>query len=200
MKYYPKRRNGDEYYPRGCNTFVVDRIGTELYARDRRGNQFYPRRRHNIFAKTRHGFEYYAKDNAGNEKYPVIQKRSLLIIDPQTHIVKLARFADGTQRYPHDMKGNEYYLREKGLPYLLQNSEGKPYLAKSFRGAPFIPWNYFQEYSLNDHLHTPGKDAAGNTIYVDERNLPPWLQNLVRCMCEIVVICPAVAGIIMSFV
>lgn len=193
MQKYPKRRNGDEYYPKGEANFVVNRDGKEIYARDRRGNQIYPNREHNIFAQDCAGDYYYAKDARGNEYYPIRDNRSLFIIDHTNKNIRLALMVDGTQRYPKDAKGNEYYLRENKQPLLMRKSSGERYLAKSRNGHALIPWNYIQDY-ISEEPCVYSRDTDGNTVYVKESAFPPAFKALIRCICHISVICPNVTG------
>lgn len=187
MKTYPKRRNGDEYYPAN-GAFLVDPSSRELYARDRKGNELYPKS--GSFAKDPEGSFYYARDVHGNELYPV-QKRKSILLSKGHH----ARYADGAQRYPTDSNGNEYYLTcgENNEPYLMRKASGETYLAKNKNGQTLIPWNHLHEFISNDP-HVCSKDAAGNNVYVNESAFPPALQALIRCLCHISIICPRMVG------
>lgn len=191
MRSYP-RRWGSEYYP-STGEFVVNNFGKEIYARDKRGNQIYPNRNQNIFARDATGDYYYAKDFLNNEYYPVKNNRSLFITDPINMNIRLALYADGSQRYPTDSRGNEYYLRENGQPILMRRKNGDYYLAKNKNGHMLVPWNYMKEYIGNEPC-VYSKDAAGNSIYVKESAVPPALKALVRCICYISIICPRIAG------
>ena len=178
---YPKRRNGDEYY--GTEPFVVDDEGRERYARDRHGNEVYPKRKRNLFARNARFEEYYARDQAGNEWYPCFQGQSILIPG------RLARYADGKQRYPTDAKGNEYYLQTEGKPYLLQQENGEPYLAKTRKGIPMIPWNEMRVTDDRPYMYT--KDVLGNCVYIHETDLPQSLKVICNCLCQCVALCPS---------
>lgn len=193
MRKYPKKRNGDEYYPKTGDNFVVDRDGKEIYARDRTGKELYPNREDNVFARDATGDFYYAKDARGNEYYPVRGNRSLFIVDHTNQNIRLALMADKTQRYPQDGKGNEYYWRENGEPLLMRTSTGERYLAKSRNGHALIPWNYMKDYISNEPC-VYSKDSNGNTVYVKESAFPPAFKALIRCICHISVICPKVTG------
>lgn len=196
MNEYPKRRNGNEYYPKGCKGFVQLMNGGERYALDCRGNELYPKRKENVFARDKWGREYYAKEKNGDEMYPLVNKQSLFIIDPQTMSVKVARNADGKEKYPRDSKDNEYYLRKEQVPFLLKDKQGEPYLAQSRQGHNLIPWNVLQDYMDGEKPYVHTKDAGGNSIYTDQSNLHPLVQILVRCVCQVMVICPPVAGLV----
>lgn len=192
MQKYPKKRNGDEYYPANKSTFVTTEYGKELYARDRKGNELYPNRAVNIFARDGMGELYYAKDAKGNEYYPSRQNQSLFLIDPINKNIKLALYKDGTQRYPTDSKGNEYYLQENEQPYLMRKRSGEYYLAKSKNGQELIPWNYLQEFvGKNPCIYS--KDAYGNTVYLKESEFSPAAKALIRCICHMSVMCPKIA-------
>ena len=194
MKKYPKRRNGDEYYPRAFISFVRNEYGVECYAIDRKGNQIYPNRERNIFARNASGNYYYAKDVNGNEYYPVRNNKSLYFLDPENQLIRLALKADGTQRYPIDSKGNEYYWKKEGKqPFLLRRNTGEIYLARSKNGHELIPWNYLQEFIGEDPC-VFARDANGNTVYIKESTFPTAFRALIRCICHISVICPNVTG------
>lgn len=192
MRAYPKRRNGDEYYVRGFS-FLVGDYGREVYARDRKGNQLYPKRDTNIFARDASGDYYYAKDAKGNEHYPIRGNQSLFVIDHVNQRIRLALYADGTQRYPSDSKGNEYYFKESRHPFVMRRNSGEKYLAKSKAGRELIPWNHMQEY-VSDEPCVYSRDANGNTVYLKESELPRAFKALIRCICHISVICPNVTG------
>lgn len=194
MERYPVRRNGNEYYPKGMKGFVK-RGGVETYARDRYGNQLYPRRKEHVFARSRGGKEYYARDKDGNETYPIVNDKSLLIVDPDTFEVKVALTTDGTERYPRDAKGNEYYLRRSEVPYLLKNGRGEEYLAKSRQGNHLIPWNLLQEHMDGDKPHVYLKDTAGNAVYANQTDFSPFAQALCNCICQFILMCPPITGI-----
>lgn len=182
MKEYPRRRNGDEYYTKSSNPFVVDADGKERYARDHKGNELYPNRKNNLFARNQHHEEFYARDSLGNETYPSVNGQSILIPG------RLARFANGNQRYPTDAKGNEYYLKDSGVPYLLRQNDGSTYLARSRKGIPMIPWNSLRV--SDDTPYICSKDAAGNCVYVHETDLPENLKMICNCLCQCVSQCP----------
>lgn len=194
MGRYPTRRNGDEYYPKDYKSFLKDRRGKELYARNRHGSQLYPKRNKNMFARNEKGFEYYAKTNKADEFYPLVNGRSIFITDPTTFQVKVARMADGTERYPKDGKGHEYYLRNEGIPFVLKKSDGETYLARNRRGDSLIPWNYFKEFIPDNVPHTPHMDAGGNVVYSNQENVSKLTNLLIKCLCEILVVCPGVAA------
>lgn len=193
MRKYPKRLNGDEYYPTRNPNFVVDEYGKEHYARDKKGNELYPNRDMNIFARDGSGNFYYARDVKGNEYYPIWQNQSLFLIDPVNKNIRLALYKDGTQRYPKDAKGNEYYLLENKEPLLLRKSNGDYYLAQSKNGHELIPWNYFMKYVKAEPC-IYSKDAYGNTVYLKESEFSPAFKALIRIICQISVICPKVTG------
>lgn len=173
---YQRRWNGNEYYPR--DKFNTDRYGKEIYARDRKNNEFYPKRRKVVFARDSSGEFYYAKDNVGNEFYPVRKNKSIFIEDSLNPNIKLALNADGSQRYPNDCNGNEYYLTENGKPYLMRKVNGEIYFAKSRRGYTLIPWNHIQnENEPMIYL----RDSAGNLVYVKECSLYLRCQGKLRC-------------------
>lgn len=184
---YPRKRNGDEYYPKG--EFVKDRFGREAYARDRNGNQIYPKGKKRLFARDDSGEFYYARDNRGNEYYPIVKNQSVLIRDFKNPSVKLAIDIDGNQRYPTDSKGNEYYLTENEIPYLMRNKDGETFFAKNRNGHPMIPWNFLQLVADSQPL-VYFRDSAGNLVYVKESVVPPTLQPFIRCMCYITLLCP----------
>ena len=184
---YPRKRNGDEFYPK--DEFIKDRFGRETYARDRKGNQLYPKRSKRVFARDRSGEFYYAKDNMGNEHYPIIKNKSVFIQDSLNANMKLALGADGSQRYPSDSKGNEYYLTENQIPFLMRNQNGEVYFAKNRKGYPMIPWNYLHQVADNEPL-VYVRDSAGNLVYVKESLFPSALHLLIRCMCNASLICP----------
>ena len=194
MQNYPKRRNGDEYYPRGFHAFLRNKNGKEYYARDCKGNQIYPKRDRNVFARDASGNYYYAKTVFGDEYYPIQKNKSLYLIDPENQVIRLALKADGTQRYPTDAKGNEYYWchQEKG-PFLLRQSTGEHYLAQNKNGHKLIPWNHLQDFIGEDPC-VFSKDANENTVYIKESTFPPAFRALIRCICHISVICPNVTG------
>ncbi|KAG8173086.1 hypothetical protein JTE90_001070 [Oedothorax gibbosus] len=98
------------------------------YARDKNGNEIYPRRRHTLFSRNEEGQEYYARDKNGNEFYPCLNGQSVVIPE------RLAKFANNTQRYPSDAKGNEYYLQHQGKPYLLRQESGGNVLGQTRKG------------------------------------------------------------------
>lgn len=189
---YPKRRNGDEYYPAGCK-FVVDERGKEVYARDRKGNQLYPKRDTNVFAQDSSGDQYYAQDLKGDEYYPVRGDQSLFVIDAINRNIRLALYADGTQRYPQDSRGNEYYFKEQENPLLMRRNTGERYLARSKSGQELIPWNHLQEFISNEPC-IYSTDSNGNTVYLKESSLPGAVKTLMRCICHINVVCPNVTG------
>lgn len=193
MKKYPKRRNGDEFYPKTFRDFLKDELGNERYARNKRGSEMYPKRREKIFARDKRGLEYYATDAEGDEMYPIVRNQSKFIINASTQRVKIARFKNGTQRYPSDDKGNEYYLRDEGTPFLLRTSKGNTYLAKNRRGIVMIPWNCFNQFSNGNVPYAPFVDAGGNVVYVNHENVSRVANAFLRCLCEMIVICPTVA-------
>ena len=180
---YPKRRNGDEYYPKSQTPFVMEDDGRERYARDHDGNEMYPKRKNNLFAKNAMGEEYYAQDKVGNELYPCFHGQSILIPG------RLARYANGNQRYPTDAKGNEYYLQDQGKPYLMRQKDGETYLAKTRKGIPMIPWNSMKVTDDKPYMCT--QDASGNCVYVHETDLPQSLKMFCNCLCQCVTLCPA---------
>lgn len=185
---YPKSFRGDEYYPRRSKEFYTDPLtGDQVYATDRKGNERYPKRKCNYFARNRFGREYYARDSKRNEFYPKLGGKSRFIYDPYN--VKIARFADGTQRYPTDQRGNEYYLRHEGKPFPLRDAKGVIYWAKTRRGHEMIP----KEYVENEKGIVFFKDAEGNFVYV--KNLNKTMERMFRCICEILMICPPITAI-----
>lgn len=186
---YPKRRNGSEYYSKATEPFLKGENGRERYARDKNGNELYPRRKHNLFARNEKGQMYYARDRDGNEFYPCLNGQSIVIPG------RIAKFANNTQRYPSDAKGNEYYLQHEGEPYLLRQESGETYLAKTRKGIPMTPWN---ELHVNDNKpYVCTRDAAGNCVYVHETDLPPSLKSICNCLCHCVTICPSVLGFLL---
>lgn len=193
MRAYPRKRNGDEYYPKQGPPFLTDEYGKQVYARDRKGNQIYPDRDQNVFAMDATGDFYYAKDLHGNEYYPVRKNKSLFITDKENKRILLALYADRTQRYPKDGKGNEYYLRDEKEPFLMRRNSGESYLAKSRNGTVLIPWNFLKEY-IGEEPCVYSRDADGNTVYVKESAFPPACKALIRIICHISVICPNITG------
>lgn len=192
MQRYPKKRNGDEYYPSNMEWVVNDR-GDQVYARNRRRCEIYPNRIQNVFARDASGNYYYAKDIKGDEYYPVRGNQSLFLMAGINNL-KLARYADGSERYPQDSKGNEYYFREgKKHPLLMRRNTGEFYLARSRKGHELIPWNHLQEYVSNEPC-VYSRDSNGNTVYLKESVLPQAFKTLIRCLCHISVICPNVTG------
>lgn len=188
---YPRRRNGDEYYSRSRKPFVVDPGGNERYARDRKGNESYPRVKNNPFARDKHFQEYYARDCKNNEFYPIRKRFSLVILTKDGY--KMAKWASGMQRYPTDVKGNEYYLTKDGEPMLFRQEDGEPYFAKTKRGIVQIPWNVSQEYATDAESHFETTDALGNGVFVDRNDAPKMSSNVIcRCICEMIAICPSV--------
>lgn len=189
---YRKNWKGDERYPNG--EFLSNDQGKQIYARDRKGNQYYPKRNKNVFA--RDGFDecYYAKDKFGNEYYPIKNKKSLLVKDSLNSNVRLALYADGTQRYPIDSKGNEYYLTDENQrPFILKKKDGEVYFAKNRKGYPMIPWNCIE--NINEPLVYTW-DSAGNLVYIKESLFPTVLHPLIRFVCNVTVICPRYEGCI----
>ncbi|GBO12058.1 hypothetical protein AVEN_37908-1 [Araneus ventricosus] len=188
---YPRRRNGSEYYSRGRKPFVVDPGGKERYAQDKIGNEIYPKRKLKQFARDKYFQEYYARDSKNNEFYPIKKRYSVVIQTKDGY--KLAKWADGLQRYPTDVKGNEYYLTQNGEPILIYQEDGKPYFAKNKRGISQIPWNALQEYVSEAESHVEAKDALGNQVFLNRNEIPKSSANSVcRCLCEIMTICPSV--------
>lgn len=175
---YQRRWNGDEYYPR--DKFNTDKYGKEVYARDRKNNEFYPKSKKNVFARDNSGMFYYAKDNMGNEFYPVRKNKSIFIQDSLNPNIKLALYADGTQRYPVDSKGNEYYLTENGKPYLMRRNNGEIYFAKNRKDCSLIPWNHIQHLCENEPLIYL-RDSAGNLVYVRESSIYLRCQAYLKC-------------------
>lgn len=194
MRSYPKRRSGSEYYPARSKTgFVVNESGKEMYAVDRKGCQLYPNRDRQIFARDCSGDFYYAKDAQGNEYYPVRSNQSLFLIDSVNSRIRLALYADGTQRYPQDARGNEYYFKDREHPFLMKKHSGESYLARSKNGHELIPWNHIQDYISNEPC-VYSRDSNGNTVYLKESEIPQAFKALIRCLCHISVICPNVTG------
>lgn len=192
MKRYPKKRNGDEYYPANVE-WVVNLNGKEVYARNRRGGEIYPNRDRNLFARNVSGDCYYAKDEKGDEYYPVRGNQSVFLMNPVTKSIRLALYGDGSERYPRDRRGNEYYFTEEKHPLLIRKNTGEFYLAKSRNGHELIPWNHLQEYVSSEPC-VYSKDSNGNTVYLKESTLPGAFKALIRCICHISVICPNVTG------
>lgn len=187
MDNYPQRKRGGEYYNKSKKPFLSTPGGGERYARDRRGNQMYPRS-NNPFARDKSYQEYYAQDYQGHEIYPCRNKKSIVLSEGERY--KIAKFADGSQRYPTDDKGNEYYLQYEGKPFLLQRNDGSNYFAKSHKGTTLIPWNYLHEQLNGDACFFYTKDAAGNGVYVAENELPQSLKLVCRCICQMIFLCP----------
>lgn len=199
MEKYPKRRNGNEYYPKGRQGYVVlsDARG-ERYVRDKHGNECYLYRKQFKFLRDQFGSEYYARDKDGHEYYPIVKKRSLLImLDTQT--VRIAKYSDGTERYPRDVKGNEYYLLRENVPYLMKTHEGEDYLARNRRGCILIPWNHLHGYAMN--VETPyiySRDANGTLVYVNEINFTTTQQTALRYLCAILTFCPTAVTVMLT--
>lgn len=170
-------------------SFIENTIGRQEYPKDSKGNEKYPRRKNNLFARDENGNYFYAKDKDGNEYHPTRDKISVFITDPITKEMKLALYANKTQRYPNDGKGNEYYLTKDGKPYLLRNTNGKPYLARSRKGIGLIPWNHISEF-IDDKPFLNSTDSVGNSIYLNESETPEIWQFMLRCICRISIICP----------
>lgn len=175
---YQKDWTGNERYPR--DRFYKDKYGKEFYARDKKNNEFYPRNRKVVFARDSSGMFYYAKDNMGNEFYPVKKNKSILITDSTSPNGKLALYADGSQRYPYDTKGNEYYLTADEKPYLMRKENGEVYFAKNRNGYPMIPWNYIQNICENEPL-IHFRDSAGNLVYMKESCIYLRCQAIIKC-------------------
>ena len=92
--------------------------------------------------------------------------------------VKLAFNIDGSQRYPTDSKGNEYYLKDNDMPFLMKNQNGQVFFAKTCKGYEMIPWNHLQYFVQNEPLVWT-KDSADNLVYIKESNFPPTLHPLI---------------------
>ncbi|GBN19692.1 hypothetical protein AVEN_261777-1 [Araneus ventricosus] len=197
QKRYLRRRNGDEYYPRGRKPFIVNPEGNERYARDRKGNEFYPRTRQNRFARDKYFREYYAQDRENNEFYPF--RKGLSEVIRRVDGYQTARLANGSERYPTDARGNEYYLIQNGKPILCRQHDGKPYFARSRRRIAQIPWTVLHEYVSDRESHVATRDAVGNTVYVCRSDLRETSGNAVcRCICEIMAICPSLRSFLIQ--
>jgi len=155
---------------------VVDEGGKQLYARYWFGNEVYPQRDTFLFARDETNKEYYARDTEGNEMYPCFSGQTRMISG------KLAKYRNGTQRYPADIGGNEYYLSHEGRPYLLVTAAGTPYFAKNRRGYSLIPWNSVVITDDTPYLCT--RDAGGTVVYVHETELPESFKTMCKCLCR----------------
>lgn len=175
-----KKKKGREHA-----SFQTLANGREVYARDRRGAEIYPE---TTFAKDERGEPYYARDADGHEYYPLRKKRSLPIPGG-----KPARYRDGTERYPTDDRGNEYYWKRDGVPYLMKDATGRPYLAKTRKGHALIPWNFLQDYVTNEPYRC-SVDSDKNFVYVNEVDLSPFCKLVMRCVCNVIVLCPSAFG------
>lgn len=170
------------------HNFVLDANGSQRYKTDGMGNDVY-RRRDPPFACDANNRYFYGCDCAGNQFYPIRNKKSVFIADPHTGTPIFAKYADGTQRYPTDDLNNEYYMTVNNEPYLLRKPNGEVYLAKTRKGSEMIPWNCANNY-FTDEPHIYMRDAAGNSVYIKETQIPRVFQSLIRCICQISVICP----------
>lgn len=191
---YPKRRNGDEYYPGGDAKFLKNERGDEVYARDRKGNELYPRtKRLVLIAKDRFGREYYARDKAGNQIYPLWRRRSVPIRrdDPVAAVTK-----EGSQRYLVDDRGNEFYWKRGDEPVVLKNESGDEYLARTRNGREMIPWNYLSRVTPEEHPLMSARDVNGNLVYFKRSDVSRGVEGLFRCMCELLLVLPVTLSII----
>lgn len=176
-RFYPRRLYSKESCKNTARIkFTTNADGKQLYARDSHNNEVYPPCKTNIFARDERYQEYYARDCNGNQIYPVVDGMSLLIPG------KLARYANGDERYPYDEKGNEYYLLEDGKPYLLKQWNGETYFAKNRKGIPLIPWNFVKVTDDRPFICT--RDVGGTSVYVHEPDLPQSLKMLCNCLCQ----------------
>lgn len=175
------------------NKFVVDARGRQLYARDRFGREVYNvRGGGNLFARDEHNAEYYARDAEGNEYYPCVNGQTRMIPD------KLALYHDGTQRYPADHRGNEFYWSKEGKPYVLCKSDGELYFARNRRGFPLIPWNHVK--ILDDTPYWCTRDVGGTLVYVHASELPERWKRMCDCLCRCALqcLCPDLLRILLS--
>ncbi|GFT05731.1 uncharacterized protein TNCV_3925311 [Trichonephila clavipes] len=117
--------------------------------------------------------------------YPLQQGKSVIIQDIEGKF-RLAKTSNGTERYPRDAKGNEYYLQWDGKPLLLRKPNGEHYLAHNRKGFQLIPWNLLAEYAINNEPYLFTKDVLGNNVYVRQSELPQRLSAI--CQCDRVVV------------
>lgn len=193
MSNYPKRSNGDEYYPRRLKRYLKDENGHEYYARDRLGNELYPTGGKLLGQFVwRNGRKRYARDKDGNEIYFVRKRKSVVISDKDRPVP--AKTSSGCEKYPTDGRGNQYYLVQNGTPVMMKDELGNAYFAKSRSDRLLIPWNHEPP---TDRQWRIRRDANANRVYsIAPDGEDSCSSGVLKCLCELVWMLPIIAGLV----